>query len=147
MAKRAVRPAQQQSRSEPSVPAATNPTASASVQPEGGNGKLRTKIATAAAVGVAAALIEVEWIPTVLLGAAAFMAPDVLPKVRQGFRPFIKGAIRAGYSVIGRTRGALAESREKLQDIIVEVRAENASSEPVMEPDAHGGRRPAAEHV
>jgi hypothetical protein len=82
------------------------------------------KALTVAAVGVAAALIEVELIPGMLLGVAAMLAPNLLPKVGNGLRPLIKSAVRAGYSLADKTRETVAEAGEQFQDIVAEVKAE-----------------------
>jgi hypothetical protein len=82
------------------------------------------KALTVAAVGVAAALIETELIPGMLIGVAAMLAPNLLPKVGNGLRPLIKSAVRAGYSVTERAKETFAEAGEQLQDIVAEVKAE-----------------------
>lgn len=102
---------------------------------ETGDGALGTRLATVAAVGVAAALIEVDWIPGLLLGVAAMAAPNLLPRLGQGLRPFVKGAVRAGYSVVEKTRETVAEASEQFQDIVAEVRAEQGSPQAAT---AHG---------
>jgi hypothetical protein len=89
-----------------------------------GSNDLGTKIATVAAVGVAAALIEAELVPGILLGAAAVLAPNVFPKLSGSMRPLVKSAIRAGYKLAGKTRETLAEASEQFQDIVAEVKAE-----------------------
>jgi hypothetical protein len=89
------------------------------------NNDLGTKIATVAAVGVAAALIEAELIPGILLGAAAVLAPSVFPKLSNGMRPLLKSAVRAGYTMAGKTRETFAEASEQFQDIVAEVKAEH----------------------
>lgn len=96
-------------------------------QSEGGN-DLGAKVATVAAVGVAAALIEVELVPGILLGAAAVLAPSVFPNLNNGLRPLVKSAVRAGYAMAGKTRETLAEASEQFQDILAEVKAEHHSA-------------------
>ena len=83
------------------------------------------KIATVAAVGLGVALIEAELIPGMLIGVAAMLAPNLLPKLGNGLRPLIKGAVRAGYSFVDKTRVAMAEASEQMQDIVAEVKAEH----------------------
>ena len=134
MAKDHRRPAQEGPGSEHSAAGSAASTAPETNRSQAGaeeaqNGALGAKIATVAAVGVAAALIEVEWIPGLLLGVAAMMAPNLVPKIGQGLRPLIKGAVRAGYSVAERTRETVAEASEQLQDIVAEVRAEKGPVE------------------
>lgn len=115
-------------------------------RPERTDGSLGTQLATVAAAGLAVALIEVDWIPGLLIGAAAWMAPNLLPRVGEATRPLVKGAVRAGYSVVEGTRETVAEASEQFQDIVAEVRAESgrphiAASGPATsrpEPEAAG---------
>lgn len=86
--------------------------------------ELSSKLATVAAVGIGAALIEVELIPGMLLGVAAMLIPNLLPRLGNGIRPIVKGAVRAGYSVAERTKETVAEASEHFQDIVAEVRSE-----------------------
>ena len=86
------------------------------------------KVATVAAVGLAAALIETELIPGMLLGVAAVLAPDLLPRIGSGLRPLLKSAVRAGYSIAEKTRETVAEAGEQFQDIVAEVRSEQESA-------------------
>jgi hypothetical protein len=81
-----------------------------------------------AAVGLGVALIEAELIPGMLIGAAAVLAPDLLPKLGKGLRPFIKGAIRAGYTLRERARDTVAEATEQFQDVAAEVKTEHRMS-------------------
>lgn len=83
-----------------------------------------SKLATVAAVGLGAALIEAELIPGILIGVAAMLAPDLLPKLGRGLRPLIKGAVRTGYAFTERAKETIAEAGEQFQDIVAEVRAE-----------------------
>jgi Protein of unknown function (DUF5132) len=85
---------------------------------------LGNKALTVAAVGVAAALIEVELIPGMLLGVAAMLMPNLLPRLGSGLRPLVKGAVRAGYGVADRARETIAEAGEQFQDIVAEVKSE-----------------------
>ena len=129
MAKQHPRPIQDQPSSAQPVPTTvTDQQPLGPLRSEVGDGALGTKIATVAAVGVAAALIEVDWIPGVLLGVAAMLAPNLLPRMGQGLRPLVKGAVRAGYSAFEKTRETVAEAGEQFQDIVAEVRAERGPS-------------------
>lgn len=85
---------------------------------------ITSKLATVAAVGVGAALLEIELIPGMLLGVAAMLVPDLLPRLGNGIRPLVKSAVRAGYSVAERTKETVAEASEEFQDIVAEVRSE-----------------------
>jgi hypothetical protein len=83
---------------------------------------------TLAAVSVAAALIEVELVPGILIGAGALLAPKLMPKIVNAFRPALKGALRAGYQVAGAARETIAEASEQFQDVVAEVQAERAEA-------------------
>ena len=76
---------------------------------------------TVAAVGLAAALIEVDLVPGILIGVGAMLAPKLFGG---SLRPLLKNAIRAGYSVRDRAREMMAETSEQFQDIVAEVKAE-----------------------
>ena len=113
---------------------------------ESGTGMFGTKLATVAVVGLAAALIEVEWIPGLLLGVAAMAAPNLLPRLGRGLRPLLKGTVRAGYSLAEKTRETIAAASEQLQDLAAEARTEQSvSSTPPSHPTTAG--KPAAEHA
>lgn len=90
---------------------------------------LASKAATVAIIGLGIALIEVELIPGMLLGVAAVLAPNLLPKLGRAIRPLLKGAVRAGYAMAERTRETVAEAGEHLQDIVAEVKSESASDQ------------------
>jgi hypothetical protein len=77
-----------------------------------------------AAIGIGVALIEAELIPGMLIGIAAMLAPNFLPKLGSGLRPLLKGAVRAGYALVDRTKETVAEASEQLQDIVAEVKSE-----------------------
>jgi hypothetical protein len=101
------------------------------------------KLGTVALVGLGVALIETEWIPGLLLGAAAMLVPDVLPKLGKGLRPLIKETVRAGYALADRTREGVAEMGEQFQDIVAEVKSEQ--HHPANVPVEHAEGAPAAE--
>ena len=92
-------------------------------------GGLASKAATVAMIGLGVALIEVELIPGMLLGVAAVLAPNLLPKFGRALRPLVKGAVRAGYAMVARTRETVAEAGEHLQDIMAEVKSESTSDD------------------
>ena len=97
---------------------------------------MASKVATVALVGLGAALIEVELIPGIMLGVAAMLMPDLLPKLGRLVRPMVKGTVRAGYAFADRAREVVAEAGEHMDDIVAEVRSETdhrttaASSKP-----------------
>ena len=93
-----------------------------------------SKLATVAAIGIGVALIEAELIPGMLIGIAAMLAPNFLPKLGSGLRPLLKGAVRAGYAFVDRTKETVAEASEQLQDIVAEVKSEQRPEPAVAAP-------------
>ena len=59
-----------------------------------------------------------------LLGVAAMLAPDIMPKLGRILRPLVKGTVRTGYSFAEKAREMVAEAGEHLDDIVAEVRSE-----------------------
>ena len=88
---------------------------------------LNSRLATVAAVGLGVALIEVELIPGMLIGVGAMLAPKLLNRFGAGLRPLVKGAVRAGYALVEKTKETMAEASEQYQDIVAEVEAEHPS--------------------
>jgi hypothetical protein len=85
---------------------------------------LASKIATVAVIGLGAALIEVELIPGMLIGAAAVLAPNFMPKLGGALRPLLKSTVKAGYALVAKTKETMAEAGEHFQDIVAEAKAE-----------------------
>lgn len=83
-----------------------------------------TSVAAAAAIVVGAALIEVELIPGLIIGAGAILLGKLFPEMSGYVRPAIKGALRAGYSIGQKTREIMAETSEQMQDLVAEVKHE-----------------------
>jgi len=81
-------------------------------------------IAAVAVVGIGAALIEVELIPGILIGVGAMLLPKLVPGFAAAMRPVVRTAIRGGYSAALKTKEAIAEAREQVEDIVAEARAE-----------------------
>jgi len=81
-------------------------------------------IATAAAIVVGAALIEVELIPGLIIGAGAILLGKLFPEMKGYMRPAIKGIVSAGYSMTHKTRQIIAEANEQVNDLIAEVKHE-----------------------
>ncbi len=105
------------------------------IEEEGGS--LMSAILTGAAVAV----IKPELLPGMAIGVAAAMGPKLLPTVGGVLRPFVRTAVRAGYSTALATRGAVAEAGEQLQDMLAEARAETANGKkPVRR--RNGARKP-----
>jgi hypothetical protein len=93
-----------------------------------GSNDVASKFAIAGVIGVGAALIEVSLIPGILVGAVAVLAPKYLPGIRDRLRPMLKHTIRGVYKATEKTREALAEAQEQVQDIMAEARHDEASS-------------------
>jgi hypothetical protein len=78
------------------------------------------------------ALFELEEIAERLSGstglgvgiAAAVLAPSLVPLVGRGLRPVMKGAIKSYLAVSRRTRTAVVEAGERLQDLYTEAKSE-----------------------
>src|SRR5579871_741270 len=87
-------------------------------------------LATAALVGVGVAILEPEFIPGMLIGAGALLAPKILPGLGNFLRPMVKGVVKAGYAATMTLREAAAEAGENVQDIVAEARAEYQADNP-----------------
>jgi hypothetical protein len=87
-----------------------------------------SSVTAAAAVGVAAAVIEAELLPGILIGAGAMLLGKMFPRLTRGLRPVAKMIIRAGIAVTDKTREMVAEAGEQVQDMAAEVRAERAQT-------------------
>lgn len=99
-----------------------------------------TRVATVAAIAIGAALIEVELIPGILIGVGAMLAPKFFPKLGTALRPMVKGAVRAGYALVDKTRELAAETGEQFQDIVAEVKSEQQPAPHVSKPESNSGR-------
>jgi hypothetical protein len=86
-------------------------------------------VATVVIAAAAVALIEVDWIPGLLIGVGAMLAPKAFPNLGRSMRPLIKGAVKAGMSIADSSRSAWAEAQEEIEDIIAEVKAERPHTE------------------
>lgn len=87
-------------------------------------------VVTAAAVVVGAALIEVELIPGIIIGAGAILLSKLFPQVGRYVRPAIKGAVRAGFSMAQKAREVVAEASEQVHDLVAEVKHEQEQTVP-----------------
>lgn len=81
-------------------------------------------VATAAAIVVGAALIEVELIPGLIIGAGAILLGKLFPEMSSYVRPVLKSAVRAGFSMSQKAREVLAEANEQVHDLVAEVKHE-----------------------
>lgn len=88
-------------------------------------------IATTAAIVVGAALIEVELIPGLIIGAGAILLGKVFPELGSYARPAVKGAIRAGFFVTQKAREVMAETTEQMHDLVAEVMLEQVQPKTV----------------
>ena len=87
-------------------------------------------IATTAAIVVGAAMIEVELIPGLIIGAGAMLLGKFFPEMGSYVRPAVKGAIRAGFFVTQKAREVMAETTEQMHDLVAEVMIEQAHAAP-----------------
>lgn len=90
------------------------------------NNEMAAKVATIAVVGVGVALVSVELLPAMLIGAAAALLPGIGPK----WTPYFKSTVRAGYNAVRKTREVVAEAGEHLQDAIAEAKSEKGAAAP-----------------
>lgn len=84
-------------------------------------------IASAATIGVVAvgaALIEAALIPGIIIGVAAALAPKYVPQIGTKLRPLFKSTVGGVYKLGQKTREAVAETKERMQDLVAEVTAE-----------------------
>src|SRR5215471_5618039 len=94
-------------------------------------------VTAVALIGIGAALIEVEWIPGILIGIGAMLAPKLFPGLAHAMKPVVRSAIRGGYTAALKTQELVAEAKEQVEDIVAEVRAER-------EMDAAAAQQPPA---
>lgn len=81
-------------------------------------------VATAAAIVVGAALIEVKLIPGLIIGAGAILLGKLFPELSGYVRPVVKSAVRAGFSATQKIREVMAEASEQVHDLVAEVKKE-----------------------
>lgn len=80
-----------------------------------------TSVVAAAAIVVGAALIEVELIPGLIIGAGAILLGKLFPEFGDYVRPAIKGALRAGFVLTQKVQEVVAETSEQVHDLVAEV--------------------------
>lgn len=80
-----------------------------------------TSVATVAAIVVGAALIEVELIPGLVIGAGAVLLGKLFPELGDYVRPAIKGALRTGFFMAHKVREVMAETSDQVHDLVAEV--------------------------
>ena len=91
-------------------------------------------VATAAVIGIGAALIEVELIPGLIIGAGAILLGKMFPEIGSYARPMLKGVVRAGLSAGQKLREVVAEANEEVHDLVAEVKHERTQTHPVKQP-------------
>lgn len=98
-------------------------------EPAAPNHQLRdTAVATAATVGVVAVgaiIFEAALVPGLVLGVAAALAPQYLPKLGSALNPVFRSTVRGAYKLGQKSREAFAEAQEHIHDIAAEVNAED----------------------
>jgi hypothetical protein len=86
-----------------------------------------TTAATVGVVGVAAVIFEAALIPGMILGVAAALAPTYMPRLGNALNPLFRSTVRSAYKMGRKTREAMSEAREQMNDIVAEVHAEGTS--------------------
>jgi hypothetical protein len=97
-------------------------------------------LATAAAIGVGAALISVELIPGLILGAGAILFGKLFPEIGSYVRPAVKNLVRTGFAVTQKARELAAEANEQAHDLLAEVKHERAQQ------PHHAAQKPNPKH-
>ena len=100
------------------------------------NGWINKTAATVVTVAAGAALFEAALLPGLALGVAAIAAPKYVSRLARAITPMFKSTVRATYKLAKKPGEAFAEAQHQINDIIAEVRAEDAS---------HAGTRVAEE--
>jgi hypothetical protein len=90
-------------------------------------GEIIATAATIAVVAVGAAVFEAALLPGLALGVVATLAPRVLPNVGAAMAPLFRSTVRGAYRLGQRTREAVAEAQEHVNDIVAEANAEDRS--------------------
>jgi hypothetical protein len=105
------------------------------------NNELLTNVVTIGVIGVGAALIEAALIPGIVIGVAAAFAPKYVPQIGNKLRPLFKSTVSGVVKLSQKTREAVAETREQMQDLVAEVKAEHqgASTVPFARPAVEPG--------
>jgi Protein of unknown function (DUF5132) len=95
---------------------------------ESENGGLNKTVATVVVVAAGAALFEAALLPGLVLGVAAMAAPKYLPKLAGALTPIFKSTVRGTFKLAQKSKEAFAEAHEHVNDIVAEVRAEDADN-------------------
>jgi Protein of unknown function (DUF5132) len=106
------------------------------------SGGINKTVATVVVVAAGAALFEAALLPGLVLGVAAMAAPKYLPKLSSALGPVFKSTVRGTFKLAQKSKEAFAEAHEHVNDIVAEVRAEDADN--VTSARAANKARPAA---
>ncbi|MGK7876982.1 MAG: DUF5132 domain-containing protein [Xenococcaceae cyanobacterium] len=75
-------------------------------------------------------LFEEVGTPGIIAGIGALvLAPIVIPAIAKVGKPIAKAAIKSGITLYEKSKGAVAEVGEVLEDLVVEAQAELAEEE------------------
>jgi Protein of unknown function (DUF5132) len=110
------------------------------------NGDLVDKVVITGVIVMGAVLIEASLIPGIIIGAAAVLAPKVLPEIGTHLRPLFKATIRGAYKLNENTREAFAEAQENVQDLMAEVRYEDQEEAAAPQDRNRDRRSPPVKH-
>ncbi len=94
------------------------------VEEQAGDIDMTTKVVTVGVIGLGVALIEASLIPGMIIGVAAALAPKYAPKMTSGLGPLFKSTVRGAYKLAQKTKEAVAEAGEQMQDLMAEARLE-----------------------
>jgi len=81
-------------------------------------------VATVGVVGVGVLVFEAALLPGVALGVVAMAAPKLLPRIGSALNPLFKSTVRSAYKISQKTKEFVAETQERVEDIVAEVDAE-----------------------
>jgi hypothetical protein len=98
------------------------------------NGGINKTVATVVVVAAGAALFEAALLPGLVLGVAAMAAPKYLPKLASSLAPVFKSTVRGTFKLAQKSKEAFAEAHEHVNDIVAEVRAEDAEGARAAKP-------------
>ena len=100
----------------------------------GGDGydSMLATAATVAVVGAGVLIFEAALLPGLVLGIAAMMVPQHLPKIGAIVNPLVKSTVRGAYKMGQKTKEMFAAVQEQIHDIAAEVdsEAEKKTAEP-----------------
>jgi hypothetical protein len=91
------------------------------------NGWINKTAASVVAVAAGAVLFETALLPGLALGVAAIAAPKYVSRLVRAITPMFRSTVRATYQLARKPGEAFAEAQHQINDIIAEVRAEDAS--------------------